>query len=150
MEYDIKILNGLIATTIDSVNGYREALEDAEGQNFRSIFADRANEREAVVTELRARVSALGGNPEDDGTLAAGAHRLFMNIKDSLTGSDDTAIIAEVERGEDHIKAKYEAALADQDLSPETAAVVRTAFTSVKAGHDQMRDLKHGMASANY
>lgn len=149
MEYDIKILNGLIATTIDSVNGYREAMEEADGQHFRSIFADRANEREAVVTELRARVRALGGNPEDDGTLVAGAHRMFMNLKDSLTGSDDTAIIAEVERGEDHIKAKYETALADQDLAPDTAAVVRSAFTSVKAGHDQMRDLKHGV-SASY
>lgn len=142
---DVRILNGLIATTVDSVDGYRAAGVDASNERFRSIFSDRANEREDVVLELQTRVRELGGEPEDDGTALAGVHRVFMNLRDAVTGSDDAAVVSEVERGEDHIKAKFEAAMADSDLSAESQAVVRQCYASVKQGHDQMRDLKHGM-----
>ena len=145
-EHDVTVINSLIATTIDSVDGYRAATKDAANEQFRSIFAARADEREEVVRELQEHVRQLGGNPEDDGTALAGAHRFMMDIRDALTGRDDDAVIAEVERGEDHIKHKYEAALADTELSPQCRDIVQRCFRSVKEGHDQMRDLKHGVA----
>ena len=144
---DISRLNGLITTTIDSVDGYREAASDASSSTFRSIFMDRANERDGVVSELQAEVRNLGGTPDDSGSALAGAHRMFTNLREAIAGGDDKAIIAEVERGEDHIKAKYEAALADSDLSPNTVTLVQRCYQSVKEGHDQMRDLKHGVSA---
>jgi uncharacterized protein (TIGR02284 family) len=146
-EHDIDTLNGLITVTIDSVDGYREAAKDASNETFRTLFKDRANERDDVVDSLQAEVRALGGEANDDGSALAGAHRMFVNLREALTGGDDKAIIAEVERGEDHIKAKYEAALADTDISPDAAAAIRRCYQSVKEGHDQMRDLKHGVAA---
>jgi uncharacterized protein (TIGR02284 family) len=62
-----------------------------------------------------------------------------------VMGNDDKAIVSEVERGEDVIKAKYEAALEDKDLSPSTRGLITDCYTSVKQGHDQMRDLKHSL-----
>lgn len=144
-DHDISTLNSLIATTLDSVDGYTEAAKDAENGGYGQLFIARATERRAVVSDLQAEVSRLGGTPEDDGTILAGAHRAFLNLKASVTGQDDAAIVNEVERGEDHIKAKFEEALKDDKLSPETRTVVESAFQSVKSGHDQMRDLKHGI-----
>lgn len=144
-EHDVRVINSLITTTIDSVDGYRAAATDAANEQFRSIFTARADEREEVVRELQEHVRALGGNPEDDGSALAGAHRFMMDIRDALTGRDDDAVIAEVERGEDHIKHKFEAALVDTELSPQCREVVQRCFRSVKEGHDQMRDLKHGV-----
>src|SRR3546814_20199206 len=69
-----------------------------------------------------------------------------MDLKQALTGKNDKAIIVEVERGEDHIKAKFEIALKDTDLEPATRSVIREAFTSVKAGHGQASALKHSIA----
>ena len=46
--------------------------------------------------------------PEDDGTILAAAHRMFLSLKSSLGGSDQ-GVVNEVERGEDRIKAKFEA-----------------------------------------
>ncbi len=149
MERDIKILNSLIATTIDSVDGYNAAADSADNTDFRQIFRERANERGEVVSKLQNQVQTLGGNPEDDGTAIAGAHRFFMNLRDSLTSTDDEAVVAEVERGEDVIKAKYEAALDEADLSPACRELVQGCYISVKQGHDQMRDLKHGMSRAD-
>ncbi|URW74753.1 PA2169 family four-helix-bundle protein [Sphingomonas donggukensis] len=147
--HDIRTLNGLIATTLDSVDGYQEAAKDTENSRYASMFTDRANERRQVVTDFQSEVRRLGGNPEDDGTILAGAHRVFLDLKASITGQDDQAIVNEVERGEDHIKAKFEAALKDTDLSPETRAAVERGWGSVKQGHDQMRDLKHSMQAAS-
>ena len=142
---DISTLNSLIATTIDSVDGYAEAAKDADSSRFSTIFSERSAERRSVLTMLQAEVSRLGGDPEDDGTVLAGAHRMFLNLKSVVTGNDDKAIVDEVERGEDHIKAKFEEALNDQALAPEVATVIRECFVSVKTGHDQMRDIKHSI-----
>ena len=143
--HDIRTLNGLIATTIDSVDGYEESAKAVDSGEYRELFSARASERRQVARQLRGEVTRLGGNPEDDGTLLAGAHRVFLDLKATVATRDDKAVVAEVERGEDHIKAKYEDALKDQDLTPETRSAIERAFGSVKAGHDQMRDLKHGI-----
>lgn len=144
----IALVNDLIVTTIDSVDGYREAGEDADSGQFRSLFFDRANERQEVADRLQQYVRGLGGTPADEGSLTAGAHRAFMNLRDAVTGADDKAIIAEVERGEDHIKAKFETALADADIDSDARTVISECFQSVKSGHDQMRDLKHGLRAS--
>ena len=143
--HDIRTLNGLIATTIDSVDGYRTSAQDVENPRFAELFTARASERSSVAEQLRAEVKRLGGNPEDDGTLLAAGHRAFVNWKAAVTDRDDEAIVNEVERGEDYIKAKYEEALKDDNLSPACRSLVETAYGSVKSGHDQMRDLKHNL-----
>ncbi len=145
--HDIRTLNGLIATTIDSVDGYTEAAKDSENDRFTEMFTSRAHERRQVASDLQSEVTRLGGNAEDDGTILAGAHRAFLNLKSAVTGKDDAAIVNEVERGEDHIKAKFEGALDDNELSAETRSAIGAAWGSVKSGHDQMRDLKHALGN---
>ena len=143
--HDISTLNGLIATTLDSVDGYAEAVKDTENAGFVTLFNSLAGERRQLVSRLQQEVTSLGGEPEDDGTILAGAHRVFLNLKSVVTGHDDKAIINEVEAGEDHIKAKYEDALKDRDLSPAVQTLIASAYDSVKAGHDEIRDIKHSM-----
>ena len=143
----IGTLNTLIATTIDSVTGYEESAVNVENERFREIFRERASDRQRVVEDLRAEVRRLGGNPEDDGSFLGKAHQRFEDMKAAVTGRDEKAIINEVERGEDYIKEKFETALNDSDLSGESRAVVERAYQSVRSGHDQISQLKHGMES---
>lgn len=137
----IDVLNDLIATTLDSAAGYQEAAEEAKSANFKSLFAKRATQRRQVTGDLKSEVRNLGGKPEDDGTILAAAHRMFLSLKSSLAG-DDRSVVNEVERGEDHIKAKFEAALNDENLPAPVKATIARAYASIKADHDQMRDLK--------
>jgi uncharacterized protein (TIGR02284 family) len=145
--HDTSILNDLIATLLDSVDGYQKSVGDIENQALADKFNDRARERQSAVTKLQAAVAAAGGNPEDDGTLLAGAHRAFINLKEAVTGKDDKAIVAEIERGEDYLKAKFEKALANAGLSPTGRAAADEAWQSVRAGHDEMSALKHSMGA---
>jgi len=144
--HDISILNSLIKTTLDSVKGFKEAAEDADAGRFTALFSEFATERSRVASQLQDEVQRLGGNPEDDSSLLAAAHRAFMNLKETLTGRDDRVIIEEVERGEDYIKGKFKTALEDDDLSSMTRSLIEQAFTSVRAGHDRVSALKHGTA----
>ncbi len=142
---DIATLNSLIATTLDSAQGYTEAAKESDNPKFGDMFTSRASERRNVIAQLQGEVRRLGGTPEDDGTVLASMHRTFLDLKAAVTGRDDKAIVNEVERGEDHILHKFQNALKDEKLSPETRAAIQNAFTSVRTGHDQMRDLKHSM-----
>lgn len=141
-EDHIKLVNGLVETTIDSADGYAEAAKDADASRYQDLFQRRAQERRSVASELQDEVRRLGGEPKEDGTILAAAHRAFLNLKDAVTKGDE-AVVSEVEAGEDYIKGKYEKALKDTDVEPETRRVIEKAWASVKEGHDQMRDIKH-------
>lgn len=147
---EISTLNSLISTTIDSINGYEDAAGHSEAGRFQQIFRERAGDRQRVAEELRAEVRRLGGEPETGGSFMGKTHQSWLDLKAALTGHDDKAIINEVERGEDHIKAKFEDALGSGALSGESRAVVERCFQSIKSGHDQMRDLKHGMEAGSH
>jgi uncharacterized protein (TIGR02284 family) len=146
---EISTLNTLIATLIDSITGYEDAAANSEAGRFAQIFRERAGERQRVVEDLRAEVRRLGGNPEDDGSFMGKTHQRFLDLKAAITGRDDKAIINEVERGEDYLKSKFETALESGNLSGETRAAVERAYQSVRAGHDQMSQLKHGMEASS-
>ena len=143
---EITTLNTLTTTLIDSVTGFEDAAANIEGSSrLQQLFRERASERRQVVEDLRAEVRRLGGNPEDDGSFLGKAHQRFLDLKSVVTGRDEQAIINEVERGEDYLKEKFEAALSSGHLSGESRAVVEQAFQSVRSGHDQISQLKHGM-----
>ncbi|GGE01466.1 hypothetical protein GCM10011529_04750 [Polymorphobacter glacialis] len=141
---DISTLNGLIATTIDSADGYEQAATEADDADLAALFRRFGSERRRVVGDLRAQVVALGGEPEDDGTLFAGAHRAFLKLK-SAFGNSRKAVIDEVEAGEDVIKARYENAM-KADLGAQTRAAIDKAYVSVREGHDTFSAMKHSYA----
>ena len=140
-EHDIEQLNRLIEATLDSAEGYRDATKASTISRFSPLFTARAGERQTIVAQLQAEVRRLGGTPEQDGTMLGAAQRWFNTLKNSVVGSE-ASVIAEVEAGEDHVKEVYEAALADGKLSADIRTKIQAAFVSIKAGHDQMRDLK--------
>jgi len=139
--HDIKVLNELITTTLDSADGYDEASKDAKNTSFKTLFARWAQERRQVVSELQQEVRSLGGKPSDDGSMLGSAHRAFLNVRESLS-KGDKSVVEEVERGEDYIKNKFEEALNDDELSDEVLPVLSRAYDSVIQGHAQARNLK--------
>jgi uncharacterized protein (TIGR02284 family) len=143
-DHAVKVLNSLIETTLDSANGYKEAAENATSTQYKSMFADRSMRRNELVRELQQEVRSFGGEPDNDQSLLGKAHNKFVDLKNALTGgADDKAVINEVERGEDMIKAKYEAAIADQDLPSTARDLVNRAYGQIKADHDEVSRIKH-------
>jgi len=143
----ISTLNTLLATTIDSVKGYEDSAQNIDSEQLRQIFRQNADERQQVVTSLREEVRRLGGDPEESGSFMGAAHQRFEDLKAAITGRDEKAIINEVERGEDYIKGKFESALESGDLTGDSRSTVEQCYQTVRRGHDQISQLKHGMES---
>ena len=136
-------LNTLIATLIDSAEGYQKSAGDVANQHYSELFNARAQERQQAITHLQAAVAAAGGNPEDDGSMMGAVHRGIQTLREAVSTRDDAAIIAEIERGEDYLKDKFETAMDNVDLEPRALDAVTEAWASVQAGHDEMSQLKH-------
>ena len=96
---DKTVINTLLATLTDSINGYRDSAENIQNGSFKQLFLDSAEERSRVAEDLRAEVRRLGGDPNDDGSFMGKSHQVFLDLKSAITGRDDKAIINEVERG---------------------------------------------------
>ena len=75
-------------------------------------------------------------------------HQRWLDLKAAVTGRDDKAIVNEVERGEDYLKEKFEAALNSDELTGDSRAAVERAYQSVREGHDRMSQLKQGMETS--
>jgi uncharacterized protein (TIGR02284 family) len=136
----ISTLNNLIETLKDGKNGFEAAAADVKDTKVKTIFLECAQERSRLAGELQAEVTRRGGTPEQSGSVAATAHRGWMNLKSAL-GGGEKAILDEAERGEDVAVKSYEKAL-KADLPADLASVVQRQYTQVKQAHDRVRDLR--------
>lgn len=140
----VKVLNSLIETTLDSAHGYKDAADAAENPQYKSMFAERAQRRMDLSMRLQDEVRSFGAEPEHDQSLAGKLHNKFTELRGKLIGSGaDRAVINEVERGEDIIKAKFERALDEPDLTADARLLVTAAYGEIKAEHDDISRLKH-------
>jgi uncharacterized protein (TIGR02284 family) len=87
----------------------------------------------------------LGGHPAQGGSVSGSVHRAWTNIKSTITGMNEHAVLAECERGEDTAKHAYEAAL-KQDLPMDVRTIIERQYQGVKENHDRVRNLRNGAA----
>ena len=143
--HDIHVLNNLIQTSIDSADGYREASTEADDPRRRDLFGRRSFERQRVAEELQSTVRALGGDPTADGSILAKAQRAFADVKHALM-RDDASMIGAVETAEETLRARFEKALEDSQISATTRETIRRAWTRVESdGGDELHELRHSL-----
>jgi uncharacterized protein (TIGR02284 family) len=136
----VTVLNDLIETCRDGENGFRTAASAVTGHHLKAMFERYARQRAEMARELQEQVRKLGGNPEKMGSSSAILHRGWINIKALVGASDDQAIVAEAERGEDAAKAAFEKAL-KQNLPAGARELVEQQAAIVFAAHDEVRAL---------
>jgi uncharacterized protein (TIGR02284 family) len=88
-------------------------------------------------------------SPQEEGTALSSAHRMFINLRISIPTNDHRAMVDGVERGEDHIRANFEHAMKDIDVSPSSMSLIIDVHTSVRSGCDQMREISKSMHAAS-
>ncbi len=139
----VDLLNELTEITIDSVKGYDRASEEVKSDTLKAMFGRRASERRAIVAELQTLVRDMGGEPETEDSWLSRAHRAFLDLKSAIAGDSDKAILEEVERGEDHLRDKWQEKLAAEYIPLSLRTELERHLTSIKAGHDEVSDMKH-------
>lgn len=143
----ISTLNSLLETTKDGEEGFRTCSNAVTNPELKSVFETAARRCDEGAAELEAKIRSLGGDPSGSGTVGGALHRAWTNIKSSVTGMDDHAVLAECERGEDVAKHAYEEALGEA-LPPDVEAIVRRQYQGVVHNHDTIRNLRDRAAQA--
>lgn len=140
-EETIEKLQTLIRYNIDAYDGFQKGAESIDNPNLASLFRDLAKERAAMARELQEYVEWNDEEAEDDGSIQAAVHRVWMTIRTKLNDGEPYHILAEAERGEDYIKEAYEDTLKE---IPGSALndVLQRQYARVKAAHDRIRDLR--------
>jgi uncharacterized protein (TIGR02284 family) len=143
----VATLNKLLETTKDGEEGFRTCAEAVTNPRLKTVFEDAARRCDGGAAELQTEIRKLGGEPAASGTVGGSLHRAWTNIKSSITGKDEHAVLAECERGEDAAKSAYEAAL-KEDLPPNVKAIVQRQYQGVKENHDRIRNMRNQSAHA--
>ena len=99
------------------------------------------------AADLKAKVRALGGDPAKSGSAAGALHRVWINIRSTITGMDSHAVLAECEKAEDAAKRAYETAL-KKDLPPTSGPCSSANITARRRmeNHDRVRELRNATA----
>jgi len=122
-DHTVGVFNSLIETTLD-------------------LFQERAQARLGLTKTLKDEVRALGGETPDDGTILGQAHRVFVALRDKMSGQSDKALVEEVERGEKFIRDRFEKAAQDDALPAQAHQLIARASDAIAADHIEMIALK--------
>ena len=144
----ISTLDDLIETCRDGQNGFKEAAENVKSPELKTFFKEVAAERAQFVNELQLEIRRLGGEPAKSGSAAGALHRAWMEIKGTLTGKEDHAILSECERGEDSAVEAYRDAF-KLGLPTAITQTVERQFQSVKQVHDRVKTMRDAKAAAS-
>ena len=138
---DVGILNGLIGATLDSARHYRRVAGNIGSLRIRAVFDHLSTQRRRVAQTLQHQVATVGGFHLVDAFPVIHTTHVFGNLRYAMDYGY-CALIDEVERGEEHVKARYECALENERLSQLSRTVVMDAYSSVREGFDEMHALK--------
>jgi uncharacterized protein (TIGR02284 family) len=148
----ISILNDLIETSKDGEKGFQTSAEDIKNPVVKAFFLSRSSEIATAVRELQTEVRALGGDPETSSSVAGTLHRAWVDLKSAVTGKDDTAVLNEVERGEDVALKAYKEALEkahEKALPSNVVTLIQKQLTGVQANHDKVKALRDQARAAS-
>jgi uncharacterized protein (TIGR02284 family) len=134
-------LNKLLETTKDGESGFRTCADAVKNTELKKVLEDAACKCDEGAKELEAKIRSLGTEPAASGTAAGALHRAWTNVKSSVAGMSDYAVLTECERGEDVAKRVYEEALVE-DLPAEVKNLVQHQYEGVKLNHNRIRALR--------
>jgi len=135
------VIDNLIQTLKDGREGFKQAAESVSNPNLKSLFRDYSQQRSRFANALQSEARRQREtDPETSSSSTGALHRGWINLKSAITGSDEHAILAECERGEDSAVEEYKKALED-GLTPSTQELVSRQFAGIKAAHDRIKSL---------
>lgn len=144
----LDVLEDLAECSKDGEYGFRACAEQAERQDLKTMFMQRADECRKAAQELNQKISTLGGTTEEGGSATGAIHRGWVSVKTALSTRDDKAVLEECERGEDVALARYRKAM-KQNLPADVKQLVEKQMQGVQKNHDQIKMLRDQFRAAS-
>lgn len=134
-------LKSLHTSAIDARNGYREALEDAEGKGMTPLFRDMIALHEGSAAELGRELNKAGEKADDTGSFMSVVHKTIMDVRSLFNGLDESVLPGLID-GEKRNLAKYDDALAGASVPMDIANLLRVQRGTIEHKIAQMEQQK--------
>lgn len=110
-ERAIDVLQELNQFVNDRIEGYERAAKHTKDPAHQSYYKDLMNQSRQFSNEINSSISSMGGDTQRNTTAKGKIFRGWMDVKSSITGSDEEALIKSNLTGEEWAQKAYNDAL---------------------------------------
>jgi uncharacterized protein (TIGR02284 family) len=135
---DGEVLNWLLQGANDSAQGFRQGVDLARNPRLKSLFMERAQQREQLAGQLAAEVRSFEHPPSERGTVVGEAHRAFTYLRDAISQDSDKGLVEELLRRERALGDKFQSAVQDAQLPSHARSVAATALPGFTETTDEL------------
>ncbi|SDF86608.1 PA2169 family four-helix-bundle protein [Phytopseudomonas seleniipraecipitans] len=136
-------LNELIAIIRDGQRFYEHAHDEVKDVRLQALFHDMAQTKNQVIQALSVKIAASHEEPTTHGTVVGKLRVAYADARATLSSDEEATYVAQLEEAEDRILEAFEDAL--ESAEPDVRALLAVEMPKIRACHDRIRDLKHGM-----
>ncbi|RDK85479.1 ferritin-like domain-containing protein [Marinirhabdus gelatinilytica] len=135
-------LQELLEKNIDAEEGYSKAMKDAKNNRLKSFLQHQAAKRSQFVTELNQEIRNLNETPKEKGSTTGSLHRTWIDIKSSLTGNDDEAVLEECIRGDKASVEEYEERLQENRFPQNIQQTLNNQLSEIRGTLSKVKSLE--------
>ncbi|MFD2828049.1 PA2169 family four-helix-bundle protein [Leeuwenhoekiella polynyae] len=142
MKYSEKIsnkLNELLTKNYDAEAGYKLASENVKNNTLKEYFNRRAKERYDFGHQIKNEIKVYGETPDKGTSLKGDAHRLWMNVKSTLSKDNEESILEETIRGEKNAIEEYNNILQEPNMPPTTESILKAQRDTIKSALEEVK-----------
>ena len=138
----VHVLQQILEKNYDAEKGYKKSLQDAKNPALKGFLQQQAAMRARFVTSNDQQLRQLGATPKESGSVTGTLHRAWIDIKSSLAGNDDEAVLEEVIRGEKASVEEYTEELKSHNLLPEVTQELQSQLNDIQATLNKVKRLE--------
>jgi uncharacterized protein (TIGR02284 family) len=134
-------LSKLLTLSNDAEEGYKEAADNVDSSELKTMFLKESRQRAEFAQELDSEIQTLGGDPDNSTSITADLHRAWINIKSAFTSNDDKAVVKECHRGDQEALSDYNSVLQETNLAASTRELLLRQKQSIDTANSTMARL---------
>ncbi|OBX26131.1 uncharacterized protein (TIGR02284 family) [Gelidibacter algens] len=138
----VNVLQNIIEKNYDAEKGYKKAMTDAKTPALKNFLKEQALQRSHFATAIDKELRQLGEAPKESGSVTGSLHRAWIDIKSSLTGDDDEAVLEEVIRGEKASVDEYQDVIKNNTLEPHINSVLESQLRDIQRTLGRVKTLE--------
>ena len=138
----VNVLQSILEKNYDAEKGYTKAMQDAKTPALKGFLQQQAAQRSRFATAIDYQLRQLNETPKESGSVTGTLHRAWIDIKSSLTGNDDEAVLEEVIRGEKASVEEYQDVLKNHTLAPSIAQELQSQLGDIQGTLNKVKKLE--------
>lgn len=136
-----KVLNKLLQNNLDAEKGFRNAADEVEDEELKSLFKDLAQQKYDFAHELRGEVRNFGEPPTKGSSISSDVHRTWMKIRSGISSDSEKVVLAEAAKGEENALEEYEDIIRNYNFPPSTETVLKRQKQAFKESVEKIKTL---------